>query len=262
MGGGETGASSLPGSVVDGPLNLFLIERLVSEIEWSAEDERALHLKKVLRAQTGDRVDLGVIDGPRGKAQVEWTHRGAVRLLPKWEPPHDSDLLPISVLVGLSRPQTCRKVIEQAATCGVSQIIFFKSDKSESSYASSSLWNQEWRRLLIKGCEQAFACHLPRLSRVSSLDEVEQVVERTTYVRLALDPYESKQSLESMELAPKDSLLLAIGPERGWSNRERRWLRSSGYLFRHMGPRVLRVETAMVAALGALSVPYWSTNKG
>jgi len=49
---------------------------------------------------------------------------------------------------------------------------------------------------------------------------------------------------------------LAIGPERGWSNKERRFLRDMGFALAHLGQRVLRVETAMVASVGFLATNY------
>jgi RsmE family RNA methyltransferase len=51
---------------------------------------------------------------------------------------------------------------------------------------------------------------------------------------------------------------LAIGPERGWSTQERDFLRANGFSLCHMGQRVLRVETAVVAAVGAISPAYWA----
>lgn len=237
-------------------MNLFLLSEPLSQIEWCASDPRAVHLSKVLLVQDGDRVDFGVVNGPRGKGSVQWKKSGAVKVSLEWDEKHSSDLLPISLLVGLSRPQTCRKVIEQASALGVSEIFFFKAQKSEPSYAESSLWEEEWHRLLIKGAEQAFSCHLPRCEKV---DFLEEAIKSSSFSdsRFALDIYEASYSLSEMKKRKEDRILIAVGPERGWSEVEREKLRNHGFTLCHMGQRVLRVETAVVASIGYLSANYW-----
>lgn len=237
-------------------MNLFLLPEQVAQVQWPANDARTQHLKKVLHAQDGDIVDFGVVNGPRGKGLVQWEKSGAVNLSLKWNEKHASDLLPITLLVGLSRPQTCRKVIEQASTLGVSKLIFFTAEKSEASYTESSLWNQEWYRLLIKGAEQAFSCHLPHCEKVNCLETAIQSSLFATF-RLALDVYEASQAISEVTIPNHENNLLAVGPERGWSQSERELLREQKFTLCHMGQRVLRVETAVVASVGYLSANYW-----
>jgi len=237
-------------------LNLFLVPEQVEQVQWPANDPRAHHLKKVLHAQDGDLIDFGVVNGPRGKGSVQWEKSGGVNLFLKWKEPHPGDLLPVSLLVGLSRPQTCRKVIEQASTLGVSELIFFRAEKSEASYTESSLWDEEWHRLLIKGAEQAFSCHLPHCKKVNSLEIAIQSSSFSTNL-LALDVYEASQALSEAGQPNNKNTLLAVGPERGWSQSERELLREQEFTLCHMGQRVLRVETAVVASLGYLSANYW-----
>ena len=197
------------------------------QVQWPANDARTHHLKKVLHAQDGDLVDFGVVNGPRGKGLVQWKKSGAVNLSLKWNEKHASDLLPITLLVGLSRPQTCRKVIEQASALGVSELIFFRAEKSQPSYEKSSLWDEEWQRLLIKGAEQAFSCHLPRCEKVNCLETAIQSSLFST-TRLALDVYEASQALSEEMIPNNENTLLAVGPERGWSQSERELLREIG----------------------------------
>ena len=239
-------------------MNLFLLEQADEHVEWSREDPRTIHLKKVLKAKNGDRVDFGVVNGSRGKGSVGWMDSGAVHISLKWSTAHSSDMLPVSLLVGLSRPQTCRKIIEQAAALGVQELIFFHADKGESSYGESTLWQDEWYRLLKKGAEQAFSCHLPSCVKVDHLDLALASVQSNPAIRLALDIYEAPRSLSSVRLPKGQGVLLAIGPERGWSDKERKTLRGHGFDLCHLGKRILRVETAMVASVGYLSANSWS----
>jgi len=78
-----------------------------------------------------------------------------------------------------------------------------------------------------------------------------------------LDVYEADGVLASPQGGGNnDSVQLAIGPERGWSTQERQWLRQNKFLLKHMGKRVLRVETAVVAAVAKIAGVYWSRTDG
>ena len=257
MGDSKIGAPTLPGTLVGIPLNIFLLEQAVEQVEWSAKDSRTIHLQNTLKAKEGDLVDFGVINGPKGKGRVAWQASGNAKIYLNWHPAGASDLMPISILVGLSRPQTCRKIIEQGSTLGVSQILFFPTEKGEVSYTKSSLWDEEWRRLLVKGAEQAFSCHLPVCEKVSCLEEAIEKSASIHSLRLALDVYEANRALAEVKPAVGQPLQLAIGPERGWSDAERKRLRKLDFELCHMGTRVLRVETAMVASVGCLAEAFW-----
>ena len=239
-------------------MNLFLLEQAADRIEWSAHDSRTIHLRDTLKAKDGDLVDFGAINGPRGKGRVSWQSSGDVSILLEWKTPHPSDLIPVSILVGLPRPQTCRKIIEQGSALGVSQILFFPAEKGEISYANSSLWDGEWQRLLVKGAEQAFSCHLPICEKVGSLEEAIEKSASMESLRLALDLYEANRSLADIKTDIGQPVQLAIGSERGWSDAERKQLRKLGFDLCHLGSRVLRVETAMVASVGCLAEAFWS----
>jgi len=258
LGGKRVGFTPLPGPLVDAPLNLFLLEQAADRIEWSAKDPRTIHLRNTLKVKNGDLVDFGVVNGPKGKGRVSWQNSGEVEIFLDWKTPHPSDLIPLSILVGLSRPQTCRKIIEQGSTLGVSQILFFPTEKGEVSYTKSSLWDEEWRRLLVKGAEQAFSCHLPVCEKVSCLEEAIEKSASIHSLRLALDVYEANRALAEVKPAVGQPLQLAIGPERGWSDAERKQLRKLDFELCHMGTRVLRVETAMVASVGCLAEAFWA----
>ena len=124
---------------------------------------------------------------------------------------------------------------------------FFAAEKSEPGYAQSTLWaSGEWRRHLLAGAEQAFTTRLPTLTHGQSLAAViASLPAGTTCV--ALDNYESPQALSAVAVAAP--VALAFGPERGWSAAERDLLRAQGFTLAHLGQRVLRSETAVIAAL-------------
>ncbi|MES1167264.1 MAG: RsmE family RNA methyltransferase, partial [Pseudomonadota bacterium] len=161
---------------------------------------------------------------------------------------------PVILILGLPRPQTARKILQEAAALGVRELHFFAADKGEPNYAQSTLWSSgEWRRHLIAGAEQAFDTRLPEVTYRRSLTEVLVPCSHPAS-QLALDNYEAGVPLSQWHVVrdtsnPPVPVVVAVGPERGWSARERELLRARGFTIAHLGPRVLRTETACVAAV-------------
>ncbi len=230
-------------------MNLILFEPAELAVPLPRIDPRAVHLLGVLRRTDGGTFDAGVVNGPRGQGTLVQIGPGALTLRFTWGPaPPPPD--PITLLIGLPRPQTARDILREATSLGVAALHFFRTERGESSYAQSALWaSGEWRRHLITGAEQAFDTRLPAVTHGQSLAEVISSLP-TPASRVALDNYESPQPLSAVEITPP--VVLAFGPERGWSATERDLLRAQGFAFAHLGPRVLRSETAVIAALAVV----------
>ena len=226
-------------------MNLILFEPGEIGSPLARTDPRANHILRILRRVEGDLFDAGVIGGPRGKATLLSVAPG--ELMYRFEPGSDPEPAdPIHLVVALPRPQTARKILGEAASLGVASIRFFPSEKGEPSYASSTLWaSGEWRRHLVDGAAQAFDTRIPEVLHGAGLAE--------SLARLpagcpgiALDNYEATRRLTPASTRP---VALAFGPERGWSAAERNLLRLRGFEIADLGKRVLRTETAVVAAL-------------
>jgi 16S rRNA (uracil1498-N3)-methyltransferase len=231
-------------------VNLVLFEQGELDAPLAPDDPRARHVRETLKRTTGGSFDCGVVDGPRGRATIDADTPEGMRLVFTWskEPP---PLPPLWLIIGLPRPQTVRKVLREVTALGVARIMFFTSERSESSYAASSVWrSEEIRRHLKNGAAQAFCTRLPEVCQVDSL---EAAVELTTAAahKFALDIYEAGAPLAEFD-AGGVPVVLAVGSERGWTGRERALLRATEYTLVHLGPRVLRTETASVAGLTLL----------
>ncbi|MDQ8200918.1 RsmE family RNA methyltransferase [Pelagicoccus enzymogenes] len=228
-------------------MNIVLFEESELEGVLPSGDERAAHVLKVLRRKVGDDFDVGLVDGPKGKAVVKEILDTGLVLEFSWGEA-EPELLPIDLVVGLSRPQTMRKILNEATTLGVRSIRFVTTGRGEPSYAESKLWSSgEWRRHVLAGVAQAFTTRVPQVSWGMSLQQgVAEVAEVSC--RLALDNYEGTMRL-GKAVAAGGELALAIGSERGWTAKERDLLRGAGWSLVEMGDRVLRTETAVVAAV-------------
>lgn len=230
-------------------MNLILFEPTETVSPLPRRDPRATHLLEVLRRRVGDTFDAGLVNGPRGKGTLTAVDDVAITLAFAWNPAAPPSPDPITVILGLPRPQTARAILRDATALGVAALHFVTTEKGEPNYGQSTLWTSgEWRRHLIDGAQQAFDTHIPAVTHGRPLAAALASLEKNS-TRLALDNYESPTALSQCHVIRDIPLALALGSERGWSAAERELLRASGFAFAHLGSRVLRVETATVAAL-------------
>lgn len=228
-------------------MNLVLITSDEAAGGLPSDDARARHLRETVGLAIGGSFHVGIENGLRGLATI-------TALAPQltfsvaWEKTAQARL-PLTVLVGLPRPQTAKKVLHDLASLGAARIIFFESAKGDPGYLTSSLWKDgEWREHVLKGTEQACSTLVPEVTRVGSLAEAVALVAGDAW-KVALDPYEAAGAPELS--TPAKAAVLAIGPERGFAEAERATLRAAGFAFAHLGDRILRVEAAALVG-GAL----------
>ncbi len=231
-------------------MNLILFTPEESARPLPRTDPRARHLLTVLQRRVGDTFDAGLRNGPRGKGTLAAIGEEHLALTFAWgEPPPRPD--PITLVIGLPRPQTARKILREATAVGVAAMHFVATDRGDPAYGRSTLWTDgEWERHLVAGAEQAFCTHLPVVTHGQPLAAV--VGSLPAACRLACDNYEAPQPLSQATPPPGTPCVLAFGAERGWSAAERTLLRDHGFACVHLGSRVLRVETAVIAALAVL----------
>ena len=232
-------------------VNIILFEESELDAPFKREDPRVVHLLEVLRRKPGDATDVGLVNGPRGKAVLRSVDEKQVELDFSWGKEPEA-LLPIELIVGLSRPQTSRKILQEATSLGVRRIHFVLTDRGERSYVTSKLWTtDEWRHCIRSGVEQAFTTRFPEvqfgLKLAESIDAMAEVPQR-----FCLDNYEATSSLRDAADG-HSALVLAIGSERGWSAKERDRFRDHGFCLAHLGQRPLRTETATIAAISVVA---------
>jgi len=231
-------------------MNLILVETDKQSLEIPIAERRAQHILGTLRRKIGGSFDIGHADGRIGKGYLRELGADSIKIAVEWTgtaPP----LHPISLICGLPRPQTARRILREATTLGVSELVFCGTDRGEPGYRSSKLWTtDEWQRHLVEGAEQAFNPRLPNMQIVPTLHDAIDLL-GTERDRIGLDNYEASTAL-SVWTPDSQSLALAFGAERGWSPNERDLLRDQGFRLFHLGERVLRLDTAVVAALSVV----------
>lgn len=169
---------------------------------------------------------------------------------------------PIHLVVALPRPQTVKKVLEIAACFGVRTIYFTRAERVVKSYFDSPVLEKEERtKHLLKGLEQVYDYELPQIHVV---DRFRSLLEDHLGSLIAQVPpgnrlvAHTKGGHSLSELSPHmnlsgHSFLLAIGPESGWNEFEIEQFQTLGIQPWVFGDRALRVEHALVFALGQLA---------
>ncbi|HPS68646.1 MAG TPA: 16S rRNA (uracil(1498)-N(3))-methyltransferase [Holophaga sp.] len=210
---------------------------------------RLEHIRTVHRVAPGDELAVGLLDGGIGKGCLTRLDEHCLEMtveLGEAPPPK----LPLTLLLALPRPKVLNRVVASATSLGVARIYLVNAWKVEKSYWKSPRLSEE--NLLqqrILGLEQAKDTRLPelhlrRLLRPFAEDELPGLAAGT----LALVAHPGAAT--ACPRAVDRPVTLAIGPEGGFLPAEVALLERAGFTAVDLGPRILRVETA-VAALAA-----------
>ena len=258
-------------------MNIILFEQAEIGKPLPRRDERTLHLLKVLHKKTGDSFDAGVLGGNLGQGRIEAIKLdGSIvySLDLRGEPP---PRFPIRVAVGFPRPIQIKRLLRDLSNLGLEAIDLIGTELGEKSYRDTKLLTDGGAHAaLVEGAVQARDTRLPVLSTYSDLEDwlagrawerplpgdgmqSSESVLRPRWsvytgaalyrppILVALDNVRPEGSLALLS-ALGQSLVLAVGCERGWSDRERGDLEAAGFVRLSMGERVMRTETACVAA--------------
>lgn len=238
-------------------MNLLLIEPGALAPDGSTEvtGDAARHLVNVLKVGPGSTVRVGVIDGARGVGTVVDASPARIRLRCTLEtaPP---DRPAVDLLLALPRPKVMRRLWAQLAALGVGRILLTNAARVERQYFDTHVLGPDcYRPLLIEGLQQAQDTRVPLVSvhrrlKVLLEDELETLSPGTD--RLVADPRAARSLAETSETLAQSRVLVAVGPEGGWSAFELSLLQSHGFTGAAIGPRTLRSDTATIAILAVL----------
>ncbi|MFA6504455.1 MAG: RsmE family RNA methyltransferase [Treponemataceae bacterium] len=238
-------------------MNILLFEGEEIDSPLPKRDDRAVHLLKVLHKKAGDLFDAGILGAALGRGKIESIESdGSIRFSfePIEVPP---PLNPIRVAVGFPRPIQLRRLLRDLSSLGVAAVDLVGTELGEKSYRDTKLLEDGGARAaLIEGAVQARDTRLPVLSVYPTLAAWLGAGPwgRSPRALVAPDNVRPAIAFSALSVAPPLSsvageFVLAIGSERGWSDRERDALEAALFIRASMGGRALRTETACVAAV-------------
>ena len=218
------------------------------------------HLVRVLRLRPGDRVRLFNGDGNDYEAELESADRrgASARVLSRTAVDSESPLS-ITLAQGIARGEKMDLILQKATELGVARIAPIVTERTEVKLDAERADKRaaHWRGVIASACEQSGRARLPELAWPRSLGDF--LAQESSELRLVLDPNES-QTLAQVQPAPGTKICLLVGPEGGLSERDLAAARAAGFGGLRLGPRILRTETAALAAIAGLNALYGDWN--
>jgi 16S rRNA (uracil1498-N3)-methyltransferase len=220
--------------------------------------ESGAHLAKVLRARSGDEIVLfngdgrefdGVVESVRGNRVAAAI--GALRNVDM------ESRMAITLVQCLPRAEKMDFVVQKATELGVTRIVPVTSQRSVVRLDDHQAHSKQthWRSVAISACEQCGRARLPVIDTPAQLLNYLGQLAPTEHRRWVLEPHTIAPALRDNPLArapqsmPVPAAEIAVGPEGGFAEDELEAFRIAGFSRLGLGPRVLRTETAAIAAM-------------
>jgi 16S rRNA (uracil1498-N3)-methyltransferase len=214
----------------------------------------AHHAARVLRLADGDTVVL--FDGRGGEYEARLVIPGRGRVSAETGKRRDVERespLRVTLVQAISSSDKMDLTIQKAVELGVAAIqpVFSARSLVRLSGEREAKKLAHWRRVVIAACEQCGRNRLPEVREAMSVEACSRLPPGGE-LRLLLSP-DGAGGLKDFKTKIGQVICLAAGPEAGFSDEEAQALRRAGYAPLRLGPRILRTETAALAALAALN---------
>lgn len=217
----------------------------------------AQHLLRVLRLREGDACVLFNGDGHDYDARIVTAgKRGGEAEVLAARPVDNESPLRITLVQGIARGEKMDLILQKSTELGVAAFLPASSQRSEVKLDAERAEKRlaHWRTVVASACEQSGRARLPDVAPPASLEAAVAAL-ADNGPRLLLDPF-ADATTATLEPPAGTSITVAVGPEGGWSPRDRGTLQSNGFTGIRLGPRVLRTETAGLAAIAALQARF------
>jgi 16S rRNA (uracil1498-N3)-methyltransferase len=217
----------------------------------SLTGDQAIHLARVLRAQPGQIFDV-VSNGFLHRAEVLTVSEHEVVFTLHEELEADA-ALPVHLLLAVFKFDHLEWGIEKATELGAARITPILARRTEKHLALASTKRVErWRRIALESSKQSRRTDVPTIDDPQTLKSALQQVNAPH--KLLLAETEQQNTLTAaLQKSPIEDLALAIGPEGGWTADEMQLFTDNAWQHVTLGPRILRAETATIAALAICS---------
>lgn len=216
-------------------------------------ESAAAHLVRVLRLREGDDCVLFNGDGQDYAARLAAVGKREVSadVLSANAVDNESPLR-LVLLQGIARGEKMDLILQKATELGVAGVLPVIAERTEVKLDAERTAKRmsHWRSVMVSACEQSGRARVPELAHPTALAQAATNLPQDC-IKLTLDPV-GEFSLATLNAPGTQSIAIAIGPEGGWSPRDREVLSAAGFLGLRMGPRILRTETAGLAAIAAL----------
>jgi len=213
-------------------------------------EDSAHHAVHVLRARAGDAVTLFNGRGGEYPSRVAAIERLKVMVdILSHDPVERESPLHVRLVQGVSAGERMDFTIRKAVELGVAEIqpVLAAASVARPKGERAAARREHWQRIAISACEQ---CGRNRIPAVHELIAATEFRDPGAATRILLSP---RSELPFSRVKFSETIVLAAGPEAGFNAEEEAAFLRAGFVPARLGPRVLRTETAALAALAALN---------
>lgn len=215
--------------------------------------QQAHHLTHVLRLSAGDTLTLFDGNGAEYDALVESIGKAGIafRVLEQRNVSRES-ALDIRIAQGISSGERMDYTVQKAVELGVRLLQPLATQRSVVRLDTHRAVRRvaHWQAVAAAACEQSGRNHLPHIAPVMPLDAWLAQARGHAALRLALSPLAERRLTDLAQ--PPGTVWLLVGPEGGFTDEELQAAQSVGFVTVRLGPRILRTETAAIAAVAAM----------
>lgn len=236
------------------------------------DDDNGHYVRTVLRLKKDDKIILFNGHGGEYLCTVEEVSRKAVLVaIEQWHGRSVESPLHVTLGLGISRGDRMDLTVQKAVELGVNQITPLLTERCVVQFKGEKKPQRllHWQKIVQHAAEQSGRTALPALQEVETL---QNWVGQQQGLKVFLDPHaemtlmelKPDTMLESIKACPEPSrrVTLLTGPEGGFSDQERIIAKASGFIPVRLGARILRTETASIAALAAVQLLWGDFGKG
>jgi 16S rRNA (uracil1498-N3)-methyltransferase len=232
---------------------VFVGQKLTSGKGIGIPEQSGLHLTRVLRLDAG--APLTLFDGTGGEyaATLERDGKKVWARVGAFDPVERESPLDITLLQGIARGERMDLIVQKATELGVSRIVPVFAERSvvKADAKQRERKLEHWQAIAIAACEQSGRNRVPEVGEPRGLgDAVAALPTSAARCLLAVEGVETLAKFAGRTRG--QPLALLIGPEGGIADNEQQYARANGFVACRLGPRVLRTETAGLAALATL----------
>jgi len=217
--------------------------------------EDAHHLTRVLRVEAGQKFEISD-NRDVYLAEVESARKDLVSfaILERIEAPESA--FHTTLLVSLIKFERFEWMVEKATELGVERIVPVEAERSEKGLARAAAKRLErWKRIAREASEQSRRARLPEIETCIGLPAALATVADHRYM---LEERTAPPILQALpgDRRAQDRVALLVGPEGGWTDREREAISAVGWTAVSLGREILRTETAVIAGLAILNASW------
>jgi 16S rRNA (uracil1498-N3)-methyltransferase len=242
-------------------MSYFISERklIIGEIAEISGHE-ASHILLSRRTKVGDEIAIQDILDNRFRCLVESINKNRLSIKPLSlivTPIEPS--LQVILLQAMVSEQALDLILQKGTELGAGKIILFQAEFSPNSHATDKKL-ERWRKICLEAAKQSDRLKPPTVEILRNLEEViefSQSLDKTLF----LDVDEKDSGFKDISVESNGHIGIIIGPEGGFSDKELKQLRSNDFIVPiHLGPRILRAETAAIASLAIVQNLFGDVN--